>query len=581
MSKLLSSIQWKLMLNSLLLLLVPCFIIGLVSFYSAKNSMNELGETIVKNSVISTLQLIDSYNEQVENGDMTMEEAKERVRSVTIGVKKADGQRAITNKTDLGESGYIFFVEKNGLMVGHPNIESSQTWDLQDSDGQYFIRNVIKKATAGGGFTHYPFRLPDDVMSTADKIAYSKIDSHWGWVIAASSYKKDFNAPANKLLIVITIALSISILIGFFITIALARNFTSPIQKLTYKLNKIAQGDLNVQLEKTNRRDEIGQLNNHFNHMMTNLRTLISDVNSSIKGIRGTATNLSSVSEEATASTIEISHSMAMLAAGSKKQTTDSHNSKLASNELTMEIQQLHRRNEHMLQSSNEVYMANEQGLQSLEILREKSMESAKLVGHVQNVFHNLSSKMKDIENIITSIKMISEQTNLLALNASIEAARAGEHGKGFAVVAEEVRKLAEQTANSTKSVQITLSGIEVDTQKASIEINNTASIVHQQNDAVIATGQSFDSIRNTVESIREAISTVSSSVNDLVIQKDKIVESIDHIASVSTENELATLEVFESIDEQQKVVNIVAESSMSLTDEINLLKTAIEKFKV
>lgn len=115
------------MLNSLLLMLIPCLIIGIVSFINAKNSMNELGETIVKNSVTSTLQLIDGYNQKVESGELSLEEAQEKVKEVTIGQKNDKGLRPITNKTDLGESGYIFFLEKDGIMIGHPNIEDKQS----------------------------------------------------------------------------------------------------------------------------------------------------------------------------------------------------------------------------------------------------------------------------------------------------------------------------------------------------------------------------------------------------------------------------------------------------------------------
>lgn len=579
MRKLLSSIKWKLMINSLLLVLVPCIIIGLVSYISSKNSMNELGETVVKNSVTSTLQLIEGYSLKVANNDMTLEDAQEKVREVTIGPKDGKGIRTITNKTDLGESGYIFFLEKDGMMVGHPNIENQDSWNLQDSSGQYFIQNIITAAENGGGFTKYPFHLPNNLKKNADKITYSKVDPNWGWVVAASSYKKDFNAPATHLLIVISIALATSLLIGMIITVLLSRHFATPLKSLTKKLQKISDGDLSVPIELTKRTDEIGQLNNHFNFMVTNLNQLIQNVETSIFTINDTATNLSAISEESSAFSQGIFNSVNELSSGAKKQTADSQQTKEATDTLTDEISKLQKRNNFMLQASTSMQDANKNGLQQLDILHQKSNESADLVQQVQKVFHNLTDKMKEIEHIISSINMISEQTNLLALNASIEAARAGIHGKGFAVVADEVRKLAEQTANSTKSVQLTLKGIERETLLANSEIDRTAIIVQQQNDAVTTTGTTFNEIHDSVKVIRQAIDEVSNSVSKLVHQKDEIVSSVNNIAQISSNAANSTNEIFLSIDEQQQGIDTIANSAMKLSDQISLLKNAIEKF--
>lgn len=139
-----------------------------------------------------------------------------------------------------------------------------------------------------------------------------------------------------------SIALVISLIIGFFLTLRLARTFARPIQKLTAKLKEIASGNLSIPLDEVKREDEIGQLNNHFNSMVISLKQLIQDVDTSIAEIRDTSTSLTAISEEAAASTDEISNSVQTMSEGSHKQLVDSQSTKQATDHLTEEITELH-----------------------------------------------------------------------------------------------------------------------------------------------------------------------------------------------------------------------------------------------
>ncbi|MBK3495801.1 methyl-accepting chemotaxis protein [Viridibacillus sp. YIM B01967] len=581
MQRIRNSIQWKLMLNSFLLVALPCIIIGFFSYQSAKSSMDDLGETIVKNSVQTTMQLIESLDAEVQKGNLTLKEAQGTVKNQIIGKKTADGHREITYPGNLGESGYMFILQEDGYMVAHPNIEDQQTWELKDSSGQYFIQKIIKNAQAGGGFAEYPFHLPDDENKLANKITYAEIDPHWGWVVSAGAYKKDFNSSAQQLLVVMGVALLISFVIAAIVMFFLARHFGVPVLKLTHKVKKISTGDLTVPLNELKRGDEIGQLNDHFDGMVTQLKTLISEVDDTINDIQGTSTSLTAISEEVTASTTEITRAVSDVSAGSLQQARDADETKQVINGLSEQIKMLHHKNEYMQQSSEQMQKSNVQGLQNLTLLKEKSVKSADLVEHVQKVFLSLSTKMKDIENIIETINQISAQTNLLALNASIEAARAGEHGKGFAVVANEVRKLAEQTAASTESVQQTLRGIEHETLLANEEIVKTTVIVKEQNEAVTKTETSFEDIKSNVVAIKTAIEDVSEGVNILIASTEMVSFAIESIAEVSEHNAKATTEVFASVDEQQNVIDVIAKSATLLSDEIHSLKSSIERFKL
>ncbi|WP_427108911.1 methyl-accepting chemotaxis protein [Lysinibacillus xylanilyticus] len=576
--KFLRSIQGKLIIISLALLIIPSLVIGLVSYSKAKKSMDNIGEQVIKNSVESALQLIELANESVKRGDVPLEVAQERVREALLGPKDSEGKRPINYPGDLGEYGYIYVLDDKGTFIAHPTKEGDNLWDGQDSSGNYFIREVTEKALAGGGFTQYEFELPgQDVL--ADKIIYSAKDPNWGWIIASGTYMQDFNEGANSLLLVIGITLLGAIIIGTVVVIMVSRHLALPVQKLSKRVREVAKGNLTVEIENLQRSDEIGQLNEGFNEMVHQLKTLITDVEEAIVEIQSTSSNLTSVAEETNAYGDEIVKAINEVSDGAVKQASEAEDTNRTAIDFAQQIEVLHDKNEIMLDASRHMKLSNQEGLLNLNSLKEKSRESSELINNVYAVFNSLIVKVREIEGIVGTITEISDQTNLLALNASIEAARAGEHGKGFAVVAEEVRKLADQTSVATEQVRTTLKGIESETNLVNNEMKKTNVIVHQQNDSVAITESSFKEIELAVEKIITVIGEMTAGVEYLNNSKDNIMQSIESIAMISEKNAAASEEVTASVDEQQRAIQLVSESSSDLTDELSALQESIKRF--
>ncbi len=469
-------------------------------------------------------------------------------------------------------------LDDKGTLTTHPTREGDNLWNDQDSSGNYFIREVTEKALDGGGFTQYEFELPgQDVL--ADKIIYSEKDPYWGWIIASGTYMQDFNAEANSLLLVIGLTLVGAVIIGAIVVILVSRHLALPVQKLSKRVREVAKGNLTVEIEHLQRSDEIGQLNDGFNEMVHQLKTLISDVEEAIVEIQSTSANLTAVAEETNAYGDEIVKAINEVSKGAVKQASDAEDTNRTAIEFAQQIEGLHDKNESMLDASQHMKKSNEEGLVNLESLKDKSRESSNLVQNIQSVFGSLIVKVREIEGIVGTITEISDQTNLLALNASIEAARAGEHGKGFAVVAEEVRKLADQTSVATELVRTTLKGIESETNLVNDEMQKTHIIVSQQNDSVMVTESSFKEIKLAVEKIIAIIGDTTDSVEYLNSSKNTIMHSIESIAMISEKNAAASEEVTASVDEQQRAIQLVSESSNDLTDEITALQESIKRF--
>lgn len=577
--KKIQSIRGKLLVYSFLLFMIPSLVIGAVSYIEAKGSMDELGETVIKNSVESAIQLVDATNAQVKSGNLTLKEAQEQVKTTLIGPMNAEGKRTISYPGDLGENGYLYIMDKEGVLIGHPSREGDSLWDEKDPTGKYFIREVKDQALAGGGFSYYEFALPNS-EKIAPKLTYSVVYDDWDWIVVSGTYLQDFNAEANTLLKEIIYSILGFVILGTIAAIMFSRHLAFPLVGLAKRVRQVSNGNLIVDLDLKPRKDEIGVLNDGFNEMVGQLKSLISDVEDTIHEVQQTSTNLTSVAEETTAFGDDIVGAITQVAKGASAQAYDTDNAMNITKQFAQQIEQLNNKNQSMLQSSQQMSKSNELGIKNLKDLKERSHESYELINSMKSVLDSLVLKVREIEGIVGTINEISDQTNLLALNASIEAARAGEHGKGFAVVADEVRKLADQTSQATELVQNTLRGIENETNVVTSEMQKTHSIVEGQNKAVDSTEYSFKQIEQAVVAIGQAIEEVSVSVIQLNESKNTMVDSISNIATVSEKNAAMTEEVTASVDEQQKAIQQVTLSASDLTEEIIGLQDSVKHFK-
>jgi len=370
------------------------------------------------------------------------------------------------------------------------------------------------------------------------------------------------------------------VIVGIVISYFFAQHLAHPLRQMVKQLDYIGDGNLEGTVIELRREDEVGRLSRGFNQMVQQLQSLIDKMEKSIQDIDITSENLNVVSKETTSSGEEINQTVTDISKGAMQQATDSEKTLDFNNALSQQIDKINDQNKQILASTEQVSYSNEKGVESIHVLKEKSLQTHEAMEGIGETIVNLVQKVDDIEGIITLINDISGQTNLLALNASIEAARAGEQGKGFAVVAGEIKQLAEQTSMATKKVSDTLQGIRSETVIVNNEMSNSAHFLEDQNQSVLETETIFKDIDQTVKFVVEAITTVNEGMGQLVQSKNELTNAIENIVAVSEETAAATGEVTASVNEQQYAIQIIANSANMLAETITSLKEEINKFK-
>lgn len=473
----------------------------------------------------------------------------------------------IFSKSKIGDSGYITISDSKGIVISHPDdsligtdtISKQSFWDEVESNNDGFIKYTYKGENKFAAYNTY---------------------SLTGWKLIATLKESELSNDVNSIKFNLVISILIAAGLATAVSLLIGNGIGKKITKLKEGIAMAAAGDLTTVVS-INSTDELGQLGQDFNTMTANLSKIMLSVSASSKTMFESSSQIAAMAEQTAASIGEVTKAVDEISAGATNQAQNAQISAENIGKLSMMLDDITDLTKEVGSIASDAEKLGENGLKLMEVLSDKSEQTKQSSMNVNKIVIDVNNSIAQINSISDTISDITEQTNLLSLNASIEAARAGEHGKGFAVVADEIRKLADQSKNSTKEIQRIVETVRSKSAIAVSAMESTERIIQEQDTALIDARQTFSEIITGINALAGKMNDIQISTISIGTKKETVVEQIENISSISEETAACTEEVSASAEE----VNATMQELTSYAEQLNKLaeslQVAVEQFNL
>nr|WP_042478448.1 methyl-accepting chemotaxis protein [Bacillus ndiopicus] len=537
-------------------------------FQNVKNAMS------TKEIAIS--DILKAVNEDIDIIiiDVPLVNDKGEFRGIVQSMLDVSKISKVVKDIKVATTGKGYLVSSSGVILVHPDAAKIGTNinEIENKDTVELLnKNVLSNTN---GILQYQEDGGQSILAS-----YKEIE-RTGWRLVLDAPLQEMNEQVTKSRNIAITIIVISLISVAIIAILLSRVVVRPILKLIENSKNMANGDFTTKID-VKGKDEIAELSIAYNSMIDNLRNLIQQVVVATNTVDSKAHEMNNMAVQSGKISSEILVTVDSFANGANDQAESVQNGSSMVAGITKDIQEITTNVENSVDMIKAVNAAVDEGFTAIVGQLKLMEESKKTTENVGMAIDMLAEKSGKISDIVDVISGIANQTNLLALNAAIEAARAGEHGKGFAVVADEVRKLAEQSANSSDEIIALIKEIQARTSQSVDEVNQVKNVVSKQEIAVNDTKKYFDEIRESVKNIVTQINNAASSANEVNKKSHEISEVMENIASVAEENAAATEEFLAVTQEQAHGIQQVRADSDDVVEEAKNLLEAIKYFKI
>lgn len=492
-------------------------------------------------------------NYNLNSNNQTIDDFKKKTNvDVTVFWKKT---RMVTSAID-----------KDGKRVTGTAIPDS-VYDKVMQDGKYFSDNVDIEGTEYYGYY--------EALKNADGSSQA--------IIFTGMPSSDVKAIYKKRLVNTTVFMIIITLMACALLAVVITFIVKAITKVIGHLDEVADGKLDFKISEKllQRSDEIGNIARSVHTLIGGLASIVVNIHHSTGELAEFKDDFQKKFETINNSISNVNVAVDEIANGATSQADETQKVNSQINDMGDAITKTSQNVDSLTQSTEQMKEHNEQldtTIQELMAISDRNKES---LAAVYNQTNETNQSVMHIGNAVDMITDIAGQTNLLSLNASIEAARAGEYGKGFAVVADQIRQLADQSANTAKEIGEIVAEL-IENSNTSVE---TMGVVRQemtgQYEKLNTTKDIFEQLNEEVNNVVTAIESISTEVESLDKLKGEVLGSAESLAAIAQENAASTEETSASMVELGEIVNDCNTKTQQLVDIADSMEENVHKFHV
>lgn len=485
---------------------------------------------------------------------------------------KASAIQQFLDSLDMGDGSIIGFVTQSGREIISEKLPDGQESTRADGEtvfyGQDFFNNIEDQQTT----------KEVSINGKSYLFFYSRME-RTNAAVCALVPMEIVNGQADEIrnvtIAVVVIACIVAVMIGIIISTGIQKNMI----RISGRLEEVAEGNLTTKVS-VKGHDEFNNLAVVANNMINNNKKLVQKVSGATETLESSAQEVRQASDVMKDYSANIIQAIDEINDGITKQSEHAEECVRKTDTLSEEIQNVSSIVGQVEKLVSEAESMISHGMEMVQMLGERATKTTDVTIKVETSIEELKKESEIINEFVETITDISEQTNLLSLNASIEAARAGEAGRGFAVVAEEIRKLADHSAEAAGEIQNNVAHISDQTVNSVENAKQARDMVALQTEAVQEVVGVFDDMNQCMQKLFDGLKEIVSSTEQADKEREDTLAAVKNISDIIAETAEGTKLVQSVAAKLQENVDTMNQTAQSLGDNMNDLKSEISVFK-
>lgn len=565
----------KLKAKILCIALIPLAILGTATAVLGNQKINEVLTENIENALRASAISVRDTLQYSDEGEFFVDEAGNMYK----------GNFNITENTDIADHLQTSADIDITVFFG----DTRQMTSVCDKDG-----NRQLGTQAGSDIVTHVIENKEEYFSTDVSVVDQKYFGYYiplyqsgsneaVGMIFAGMPQKDAKAQILKIVVQIILIMGFVSIICFVAVFFIVRNMVKYLYIGENALEKISNGNLNVQLNNKilKRSDEIGSLCRAIVTLRDEMKDMIGNIKKQSSSLALSSNNLMEKAEKTALNIHQVDLAVDEIAQGATGQAE--HTQKATENVAHMgnmilstieEIEQMNENAKLIKEMSESASLA----LNELQEINEHAKNSIDIISKQTTTTNISAQKIREATTLITNI---AEETNLLSLNASIEAARAGEMGRGFAVVASQIQKLAEQSDESARRIDEIVNRLLSDSDKSVQTMNEVKAIMESQNKNVLETNTKMVQVIKGVEGSIEAMDIIAKHTMELDTSREVVIDTVENLAAIAQENAASTQQTAASMSEANGIISDMSQNAVGLKNIADEMEKNVQIFEL